>query len=177
MSGNVVLTPRLLACARTVRQRFPRRVGTAVVVDVERLAGAVCASLEEYPLTDSVLGCTVFVNGRAHTAIQEGLRRRDPARWQFTLAHEIAEILLHGCLDALPDQCRRERICDAFAAELLLPRNVVEDGVGVLSAACGGASHVSAVQADQLAHQFSRTYGVSVTMARISISQSLAEAA
>jgi hypothetical protein len=177
MSGDSVLTPGLLACARTVRQRFPRRIGTAVVVDVECLAGAVCASLEEYPLTDGVLGCTVFVQGRGHTAIQEGLRRRDPARWQFTLAHEIAEILLRSYLDALPDQCRRERVCDAFAAELLLPGDVVEDSVGVLSAACGGARHVNPVQAEQLAHEFSRTYGVSVTMARISISQSLAEAA
>jgi len=177
MAGDPVLTPRLLAYAGTLRRRFPRRVGTALVVDVEHLAGAVCASLEEYPLTDGVLGCTVFVDGRGHTAIQEGLRRRDPARWQFTLAHETAEILLRAYLRALPDQCRRERVCDAFAAELLLPRRIVGECVDVLSAACGGVGHISSTQAEQLAQQFSRLYGVSVTMARISISQSLAEAA
>ena len=119
----------------------------------------------------------VFVEGRGHTAIQEGLRRRDPARWQFTLAHETAEILLRAYLRALPDQCRRERVCDAFAAELLLPRRIVGECVDVLSAACGGVGHISSTQAEQLAQQFSRLYGVSVTMARISISQSLAEAA
>ncbi len=177
MRGDPVLTPRLLSCAETVRERFPRHVGTAVVVDIERLARVVCASLEEYPLTGGVLGCTVFVEGRGHTAIQEGLRRRDPARWQFTLAHEVAEILLHGYLKALPDQCRRERVCDAFAAELLLPARVVDGSIGILSAACGGALHAGSPQAEELAHQFSRMYGVSVTMARISISQSLTEAA
>ncbi|MHB8071233.1 MAG: ImmA/IrrE family metallo-endopeptidase [Candidatus Cryosericum sp.] len=177
MRGDPVLTPRLLDCAAIVRKRFPKRIGTAVVVDVERLAQAVCASLEEYPLTGSVLGCTVFVDGRGHTAIREGLRRQDPARWQFTLAHETAEIVLHRYLDALPDQCRRERVCDAFAAELLLPAQVVDSSVGIMSAVCGGPRNINLVQAEQLAHQFSRTYGVSVTMARISISQSLAEAA
>jgi hypothetical protein len=177
MRGDPVLTQRLLDCAAVVRKRFPKRIGTAVVVDVEHLAQAVCASLEEYPLTSRILGCTVFVDGRGYTAIREGLRQQDPARWQFTLAHETAEILLHRYLDALPDQCRRERVCDAFAAELLLPAQVVDGSVDILPAACGGLRNINPVQAEELARQFSRTYGVSVTMARISISQSLAEAA
>ena len=176
MSRDSTLSPELLHCADVVRQRFPRRVGNAVVADVEALACRLCASLEEYPLSAGVLACTVFLEGRCHTAIQEGLRRRSPERWRFTLAHEEAEILLHRYLSPVTDRDRRERICDAFAAEMLLPARVVADSVSILAGACGGRACVDVSRKEELARVMSRTYGVSVTTARISISQSLAEA-
>lgn len=175
--NDPVLSPRLLACAAYVRDQYPLQVGSVRVADVERLATATCASLEEFPLSGGVLGCTVFVGGHGHTAIREGLRSANRSRWRFTLAHESAEIILRRYLSALADQSRRERVCDAFAAELLLPGMVVGESVSILCAACGGLRMVSPVQLEQLAGRLSRTYGVSVTMARISISQCLAEAA
>lgn len=176
MSRDPTLPPELLRCADVVRKRFPRRVGKAVVTDVEALACRLCASLEEYPLSAGVLACTVFMDGRCHTAIQEGLRRRSPERWRFTLAHEEAEILLRRYLSPLTDRDSRERICDAFAAELLLPAHVVADSVSILAGVCGGRACVGVSRKEELARAMSRTYGVSVTTARISISQSLAEA-
>jgi len=111
--------------AARVRRRFPRTVAGATVVDLDALAAQVCASVDEFPLSTGVLGCTVFEHGAAYTAIREGLRQDQPARYRFTLAHEVSEVLLHTYLKNIPDPSRHERLCDAFAAELLLPASVV----------------------------------------------------
>lgn len=176
MAPDRVLSPALLAYADALRRRYPLPVGRECVTDIERLAQDVCVSVEEFPFSDGVLGCTVFLEGGGHTAIREGLRSSDPARWRFTLAHEVAEIVLRRYLQAVPLHARRERVCDAFAAELLLPRSIVQSSVTILLAACDGARNVLPGHVRQLAGGLSRTYGVSLATARISISQCLAEA-
>jgi hypothetical protein len=165
-----------MAYAQHVREHFPRVVAGTTVVDLDALADNVCASLEDFPLTTGVLGCTVFEQGEAYTAIQEGLRQSDPARYRFTLAHELSEILLRRYLDALPDQCRREHVCDAFAAELLLPHATVLATVTVLIEAHAGGPGPSDATLDQLARRMASTYDVSLTTARISLAESLKSA-
>lgn len=162
--------------AEYVRKHFPRVVAGTRAIDLDALAGEVCTSLDDFPLTTGVLGCTVFDHGEAYTAIRDGLRRDEPARYRFTLAHEVSEILLRRYLRALPDQCERERICDAFAAELLLPHAAVLASVTVLLQACAGGPEPSKATLDQLAHCLASTYDVSLSMARIAMSDSLGSA-
>ncbi|HWQ21703.1 MAG TPA: ImmA/IrrE family metallo-endopeptidase, partial [Clostridia bacterium] len=169
MAPRTRLSPRLMAYARQVRTRFPRVVAGTIVTDLDALADDACTSLDDFPLTPGVLGCTVFEHGEAYTAIREGLRRDEPARYRFTLAHELSEILLRRYLDALPDQCERERICDAFAAELLLPHDTVLASVTILVQAHAGGPGPSDATLDQLAQRLAFTYDVSITAARISV--------
>ena len=147
-----------------------------MTIDLDALAEEVCTSLDDFPLTTGVLGCTVFEHGAAYTAIREGLRRDEPARYRFTLAHELAEILLRRYLDALPDQSRREHVCDAFAAELLLPHAAVSASVHVLLQAHAGGPGPSQATLDQLAQHLASTYDVSLAVARIAVEESLASA-
>jgi hypothetical protein len=168
------LSPRLMAYARQVRERFPRIIAGTTVSDLDALTDEVCTSLDDFPLTTGVLGCTVFEHGEAYIAIREGLRRDEPTRYRFTLAHEVSEILLRRYLDALPDQCRREHICDAFAAELLLPHAAVLASVTVLIQAHAGGPGPSDTTLDQLARRLASTYDVSLTAARISVAECLA---
>ncbi|MGB9667067.1 MAG: ImmA/IrrE family metallo-endopeptidase [Candidatus Cryosericum sp.] len=155
--------------AEHVRRHFPRIIAGTTVVDLDALADELCTSLDDFPLTTGVLGCTVFEHGEAYTAIREGLRRDEPTRYRFTLAHELSEILLRSYLRALPDQSRRERICDAFAAELLLPRAAVLASVTVLREAYAGGPPPSEATLDQLARLLASTYDVSLTTARIAL--------
>jgi len=94
---------------------LPAPSGTTVV-DLDALADDVCTSLDDLPLTTGVLGYAVSQDGGVYTAIPEGPRQDEPTRYRFTLAHELSEILLRLYLNALPDQNRREHVCDAFAA-------------------------------------------------------------
>jgi hypothetical protein len=160
-----------MAYAQHVREHFPRRVAGTTALDLDALADEVCTSLDDFPLTAGVLGCTVFEHGEAHTAIREGLRRDEPARYRFTLAHELSEILLRRYLDALPDQARREHVCDAFAAELLLPHAAVLASVAVLIEAHAGGPGPSEAMLEQLARRMAFAYDVSLTAARISIAE------
>ena len=162
-----------MAYAQHVREHFPRAIAGTTVADLDALADDVCTSLDDFPLTTGVLGCTVFEHGEAYTAIREGLRRDEPARYRFTLAHELSEILLRRYLDALPDQSRREHVCDAFAAELLLPHAAVLATVAVLIQAHAGGPGPSDATLDQLARHMASTYDVSLTVARISIAECL----
>jgi hypothetical protein len=162
-----------MAYAQDVRERFPRVVVGTTVADLDALADQVCTSLDDFPLTTGVLGCTVFENGQAYTAIREGLRRDEPARYRFTLAHELSEILLRRYLIALPDQSRREHVCDAFAAELLLPHAAVLASVDVVIQAHAGSPGPSEALLDQLARRLAFAYDVSLTAARISIAACL----
>lgn len=177
MCADTPLTSQLMACAGRVRERYPRRVAGTTVVDVEALAADICASLQEFPLTGGVLGCTVFMGGLAHTGIREGLRRDSPARYRFTLAHELSEILLRRYLNAFPDQACRERICDAFAAELLLPRAAVSATLAVLAKATDGTRACPPRHAEQLARRMAFTYGVSIAAAHVAITQCCREEA
>jgi hypothetical protein len=158
-----------MAYAEHVRERFPCRIAGTTVADLDALADEVCTSLDDFPLTTGVLACTVFEGGAAYTAIREGLRRDEPARYRFTLAHELSEILLRRYLNALPDQSRREHVCDAFAAELLLPHAAVLASVTILIQAHTGGPGPSEATLDQLARRIASTYEVSLTAARISI--------
>jgi len=160
----------LMRYAAQVRWRFPRSVAGATVVDLDALAAHVCASVDEFPLSTGVLGCTVFEHGAAYTAIREGLRQEQPARYRFTLAHEVSEVLLHTYLKNIPDPSRHERLCDAFAAELLLPRSVVQASLAVLREA--GAPQEPATL-EQLARRLARTYDVSLAAARIAVARCL----
>src|SRR5450830_422839 len=152
-----------MAHAQHVREHFPRIIAGTTVADLDALADDVCTSLDDFPLTTGVLGCTVFEHGEAYTAIQEGLRQGEPARYRFTLAHEVSEILLRHYLGALPDQARREHICDAFAAELLLPHAAVLTSVAVLIEAYAGGPGPSDTTLEQLARRIASTYDVSLT--------------
>jgi hypothetical protein len=109
-----------MAYAQRAREHCPQVIAGTTVADPDALADDVSTSLDDFPLTTDVLGCTVFEHSKAYTAIPGGLRQGEPARYRFTLAHELSEILLRHYLDALSDQCQREHLCDAFAAELLL---------------------------------------------------------
>jgi hypothetical protein len=164
-----------MAYAQRVREHFPRIIAGTTVADLEALADEVCTSLDDFPLTTGVLGCTVFEHGEAYTAIREGLRQGEPARYRFTLAHELSEILLRRYLNSLLDQCRREHICDAFAAELLLPHAAVLASVAVLTQAHAGGPGPSHATLDQLARRMAFAYDVSLTAARISVAECLAE--
>ena len=160
-----------MAYAELVRERFPRVIAGTTVTNLDALADDLCTSLDDFPLTTGVLGCTVFEHGEAYTAIREGLRRDEPMRYRFTLAHELSEILLRRYLGALPDQCWRERVCDAFAAELLLPHAMVLASVGVLIASHAGGPGPSDATLDELARHLAYTYEVSLTSARISVAE------
>jgi hypothetical protein len=162
-----------MAYALHVREHFPRIVAGTTVADLNALADEVCTSLDDFPLTTGVLGCTVFEDGEVYTAIREGLRRDEPARYRFTLAHELSEILLRRYLGALPDQSRREHICDAFAAELLLPHTAVLASVTVLIQAHACGPGPSDATLDQLARRMAFIYDVSLTAARISVAECL----
>lgn len=175
VTARASLTPRLMTCAQHVREHFPRIVAGTTVADLDALAEEVCTSLDDFPLTTGVLGCTVFEDGGVYIAIREGLRQGEPARYRFTLAHELSEILLRRYLDALPDPCRREHVCDAFAAELLLPHEAVLASVAVLIQAYAGGPGPSDTTIDQLARRMASTYEVSVTAARISVAECLAK--
>jgi len=175
VAARACLPPRLMAYAQRTREHFPRIIAGTTVADLDALANDVCTSLDDFPLTTGVLGCTVFEHGEAYTAIREGLRRDEPARYRFTLAHELSEILLRRYLDALPDQCRREHVCDAFAAELLLPHAAVLASVAVLIQAHAGGSGPSEATLDQLARRVAFTYDVSLTAARISLAECITE--
>jgi hypothetical protein len=50
-------------------------------------------------------------------------RANDVYRHRFTAAHELGHLLLHG--DAVPGDIIQEKEADAFAAELLTPREVI----------------------------------------------------
>jgi hypothetical protein len=76
-------------------------------------------------------------------------------------------------LDALPDQCRREHVCDAFAAELPLPHVAVLASRSVLMQAHAGGPGSSEATLDQLARHMASTYDVSLSAARISIAECL----
>ena len=171
MAVSMDLSPRLMAYARHVREHFPRIIAGTTVADLDALADEVCTSLDDFPLTTGVLGCTVFEHGQAYTAIREGLRRDEPARYRFTLAHELSEILLRRYLDALQDQSRREYVCDAFAAELLLPHAAVLASVAVLIQAHAGGPGPSDTTLDQLARRMAFAYDVSLTVACISVAE------
>lgn len=174
VAARATLSLRLIACARHVRERFPRITCGTTVADLDALAGDLCTSLDDFPLTTGVLGCTVFEHGNAYTAIREGLRRDEPARYRFTLAHELSEILLRRYLDAMPDQCRREHVCDAFAAELLLPHAAVLASVAVVRQAHVDGPKLSETTLDELARRLAFAYDVSVTTARIAVAECLA---
>jgi hypothetical protein len=163
-----------MAYAQHVREHFPRRVAGTTVTDLDALADEVCTSVDDFPLTTGVLGCTVFEDGGVYTAIREGLRHDEPTRYRFTLAHELSEILLRRYLNALPDQSRREHVCDAFAAELLLPHAAVLASVGILIQAHAGGPGPSKATLNQLARHMASAYDVSFTAARISVAQCLA---
>jgi Zn-dependent peptidase ImmA (M78 family) len=75
--------------------------------------------------------------------------------------------------DALPNQCRREHTCDAFAAELLLPHAAVLPSVAILMQAHPGGSGPSDATLDELAGLTASTYDVSLTAARMSIAECL----
>jgi hypothetical protein len=75
--------------------------------------------------------------------------------------------------DALPDQCLRKHVCDAFAAELPLPHVAVLASVAILIQAHAGGPGPSEATLDQLARHMAFTYDVSLTAARISIAECL----
>jgi hypothetical protein len=74
-------------------------------------------------------------------------------------------------LDALADQCRREHVYDAFAAELLLPHAAVLASVAVLIQAHAGGPGPSDATLDQLAQRMTSTHDVSLMAACISIAE------
>jgi IrrE N-terminal-like domain len=54
-------------------------------------------------------------------------RRDDPRRRRFTVAHEIAHLLLKDIRGSVRiGRAREERLCDIFAAHLLVPRSDLE---------------------------------------------------
>lgn len=73
--------------------------------------------------------------GRTHYIVLYNAEVTNPRRRNFTLAHEVGHILLEHAGDGDP----QEREADRFAAQLLLPRILVEQLVrlweGTLSAA------------------------------------------
>jgi hypothetical protein len=144
VAGRTCLSPRLMAYAQHVREHFPWIIAGTTVADLDALADDVCTSLDDFPLTTGVLGCTVFEHGEAYTAIREGLRR--------------------------------EHVCHAFAAELLLPHAAVLASVAVLIQAHAGGPVPSDATLDQLARRMASAYDVSLTAARISLAECLAEA-
>jgi hypothetical protein len=76
-------------------------------------------------------------------------------------------------LNALPDQCQREHVCDAFAAEIPLPHVAVLASRAVLIQAHAGGPGPSEATLDEMAGLMASTYDVSLTVAGISIAECL----
>ena len=122
-------------------REFVREVGiTRVPVDIESLAAAANAKIKiVHDLDDAESGQTTQYRGK-HFIIVNGNHKE--TRQRFTVLHEIAHIVLglpsqhHGSkltTDVLMRYRRRpeeEILCDVFAAECLLPYDVLSKDVG-----------------------------------------------
>ena len=56
MADRTCPTPRLMAHAQHVRERFPGVIAGTTVADLDALADEVCTSFDDLPLTRGVLG-------------------------------------------------------------------------------------------------------------------------
>lgn len=116
---------------------------TAVPVDLAKYLTAANAELRvSKRLGHGEAGHTMFVHGR-HIITVNG--NDTPERQRFTVLHEIAHIVLempsvHGdevSADALLSYARRppeEVVCDTFAAECLLPHELLREDLRDASA-------------------------------------------
>lgn len=127
--------------ARLKARAFVSRVNPRTVpVPMDAYLAEANAKVRVEDLQDGLCGMSVNVGGKHHIFVN---RKDNPERRRFTICHEIGHIVLR-----LPSDHRTqwwtakrplaERLCDTFAAELLLPDHLfqprAEDAVVCLAA-------------------------------------------
>ncbi len=115
--------------------------GTALPIDVDRIIAEHNIDIRFQPMEEAVSGMLVIKGKRATIGIND---THHPNRQRFTLAHELGHYLLHrGWTQVFVDAStmyfrdgltaegidRMEIEANAFAAELLMPENVLRDVV------------------------------------------------
>ncbi|NNB89655.1 XRE family transcriptional regulator [Corallococcus exiguus] len=90
-----------------------------VVIFPEDFGTDLIAGVSTYEPSDG-LPPTIFMNAAS-----------PPDRWRFTLAHELAHMVLHHHLPFPPDECEAE--ADEFASEFLMPESDIKGFLGGLT--------------------------------------------
>lgn len=112
---------------------------TAAPVDVVAISKALNIKLEEFDLEDEISGLFVVKQGKAHIGYN---KHHADVRQRFTVAHEIGHFILHSKETVLfvdreeekilyrnmassSGEYQKEREANAFAAALLMPKNLL----------------------------------------------------
>ena len=140
------------------------RVGSDVPIDVEAAARACGVTVLHQDLEDSVSGMLVIKDEHGVIGVNQN---HHPNRRRFTIGHELGHYILHRrkakvFVDASPVFYRdkisadgtetQEVDANAFAAELLMPENVVREYVG---------NQLVDVYDDVTIHRLAARFGVS----------------
>lgn len=111
-------------------------------VPVEKIAEALELRIQLEPFEGDISGCTVRQGDKAVIGVNS---LHHPNRQRFTIAHEIGHFLLHKGEEIIVDRGFRVNFRDDesakaenpeeieanyFAAELLMPRNFLQDDLG-----------------------------------------------
>ena len=125
--------------AVSLAQKLLKEHGYALPIDIESLINRHGIHIQHQPMEESVSGMLVIKNERATIGVNQ---THHPNRQRFTLAHELGHYLLHrkrtqvfvdsstmffrgGLAAEGTDKIEIE--ANAFAAELLMPENVLRD--------------------------------------------------
>lgn len=140
---------------RSVAEALRRLSGQskAVVFDPYSCAARLGIEVRQVTLPEGASGCVDFSSNRPIIELAYGESDR---RKRFTLSHELAHLAFIGAQPALPEERsrrgaidgvlrREERLCNAIAAELLMPRNRFSCEATALSPSFGALSSLADV--------------------------------
>ncbi len=126
-SAKVLSSPKDMAeCARLLRVKW--QLGTDPIANVQDILEA--NGIKVIPITglDGFDGLSGMVNGMPIVVLNKDMKMAE--RLRFTALHEVGHLLFNQNISATLSEYDKEKMCHAFASEMLLPSEVINYYLG-----------------------------------------------
>jgi Zn-dependent peptidase ImmA (M78 family)/transcriptional regulator with XRE-family HTH domain len=125
--AGLSLPMQMIMLAQQVRQKW--ELGTAPIPSVKNLLMNHGVKVFDIEGPDGFDGISGYANNNTPLMVINA-NMPNTERRRFTHMHELAHLIANSCFDEGLSNHDKEKLCDAFASEMLLPSKVIEHEFG-----------------------------------------------
>ena len=106
------------------------QLGESGIVNMYTLVEQVGMKIIDTEGPDDFDGVSGIINGKEYVIVLNTKLNNNPERRRFTTLHEVGHLLMQGCIEEDLTLGKVEKVCHAFASEMLLPGAALRKIIG-----------------------------------------------